>query len=73
VEKLEVRLLLAAFMAVIIRISAKIPKAIIITVIDVRNLLPLIFFHDNERMSTNVIADNISKDNLRNFYLKKTF
>ena len=56
VEKLAVRLLLAALMAVIMRISAKIPSAIIITVMAVRNLLPLTFFHDNDSESLYVIG-----------------
>jgi hypothetical protein len=46
VEKLLTRLLLAACIAVIIKINANIPNAIIITVMLVRNLFPEIFFQD---------------------------
>jgi hypothetical protein len=51
VEKLVVRLLLAALMAVIIRISAKMPSAIMITVMAVRNLFTLTFFQESESES----------------------
>jgi hypothetical protein len=34
-----------------IKINAKMPNAMIITVIDVRSLLPATFFHANERIS----------------------
>lgn len=51
VEKLEVRLLLAAEIAVIMRISAKMPRAMITTVMPVRSLLPLIFFHESDKES----------------------
>jgi hypothetical protein len=47
VEKLLVKLLLAACMAVMISINAKIPSAIIMTVMAVRNLLPLMFFQES--------------------------
>jgi hypothetical protein len=46
VEKLLTKLLLAACMAVMIRINAKMPSAMITTVIAVRSLLPLMFFQD---------------------------
>jgi hypothetical protein len=51
VEKLEVRLLLAAAMAVMISIRAKIPNAMITTVIPVRSLLALIFLQERESES----------------------
>ena len=51
VEKLEVKLLLAALIAVMIRINANMPKAMIITVMLVRSLLDVIFFQDNARES----------------------
>ena len=52
VEKLEVRLLLAAFIAVMIRIRANMPNAIMIMVMEVLNLLPLMFLQDNDMIST---------------------
>jgi len=55
VEKLEVRLLLAACMAVMIRINANIPNAMITTVIAVRNLLPMILRQERESVSVKVI------------------
>jgi len=51
VEKLDVNELLAAVMAVIISIRAKIPSAIITMVMADLNLLDLILFHDKERVS----------------------
>jgi hypothetical protein len=51
VEKLEVRLLLAALMAVIISMSANIPKAMMITVMEVLNLFPLMFLQDKDKIS----------------------
>jgi hypothetical protein len=56
VEKLDTKLLLAACMAVTIRMRAKIPKAIITTVIAVRNRLVRIFFQERERISPAVIT-----------------
>jgi hypothetical protein len=55
VEKLEVRLLLAALMEVMIRINAKIPKAMIAIVIAVRNLFPAILRQDSDNVSLKVI------------------
>lgn len=51
VEKLEVRLLLAALIAVMIRMSANMPSAIIMMVMEVLNLLPLMFLQDNDKIS----------------------
>jgi hypothetical protein len=51
VEKLAVRLLLAACIAVIIKMSAKIPNAMMITVMAVRNLLPRMFFQESNNES----------------------
>jgi hypothetical protein len=56
VEKLVVRLLLAAFMEVMIRINAKMPNAIIATVMAVLNLLPEILRQDNASVSLKVIG-----------------
>lgn len=56
VEKLVVRLLLAAWIAVMMSINAKMPSAIIATVIAVRNLLPEILRHESESVSLKVIA-----------------
>ena len=56
VEKLVVRLLLAALMAVMMRISAKMPSAMITTVMAVRNLLPVIFRQESEMVSEKVIG-----------------
>lgn len=56
VEKLEVRLLLAALIAVMININANIPNAMMITVMTVLNLLPLILRQERESVSVNVIA-----------------
>jgi hypothetical protein len=55
VEKLVVRLLLAACIEVMIRINAKIPNAIMATVMAVRNLLPEIFRQDNASVSLKVM------------------
>ena len=55
VEKLFVSPRLAAFIAVIISINAKIPSAIIIIVITVRSLLPFTFFHESASESLLVI------------------
>jgi hypothetical protein len=55
VEKLEVRLLLAALMEVMIRINAKMPKAMIAIVIAVRNLFPAILRQDSDNVSLKVI------------------
>lgn len=51
VEKLDVRLLLAALMAVIMRIKAKIPSAMITIVIADLNLLPFILVHESDKES----------------------
>jgi hypothetical protein len=56
VEKLVVRLLLAALMEVMIRINAKMPNAIMATVIAVRNLLPEILRQDKATVSLKVIG-----------------
>ena len=55
VEKLDVRLLLAALMAVIIRIRANMPKAMMMTVMEVLNLLPLMFLQDKDKISARCI------------------
>jgi hypothetical protein len=55
VEKLEVRLLLAACIAVMISINAKIPNAMMITVMDARSLFPFIYFQESDKMSLCVI------------------
>jgi hypothetical protein len=57
VEKLVVRLLLAACMHVMIRINAKMPKAIMTTVNEVRNLLPEIFRQESASVSLKVIDE----------------
>jgi hypothetical protein len=59
VEKLVVRLLLAACIEVMIRINAKIPNAMIATVIAVRNLLPEILRHESASVSLKVIGSVI--------------
>jgi C4-type Zn-finger protein len=56
VEKLVVRLLLAAFMEVMISINAKIPNAIMATVMAVRNLLPEILRQESATVSLKVIG-----------------
>jgi hypothetical protein len=55
VEKLVVRLTLAALIAVTIIIKAKIPSAIMATVKPVRNLLPEIFRQDRASVSLKVM------------------
>ena len=55
VEKLVVRLLVAAVMAVMMSINAKIPSAMMATVMAVRNLLLTILRQESERVSLNVI------------------
>jgi hypothetical protein len=57
VEKLVVRLLLAALIEVMMRINAKIPNAMMATVIAVRNLLPEIFFQESASVSLKVMSD----------------
>ena len=59
VEKLVVRLTLAALIAVTIIINAKMPRAIIATVKPVRNLLPEIFRQDKASVSLKVMCDGI--------------
>jgi hypothetical protein len=61
VEKLLVKLLLAACMAVMMSISAKIPNAMMITVMDVRSLFPLIFFHESANESKLVISIKLTQ------------
>ena len=56
VEKLVVRLALAACIEVIIPINAMIPKAIIATVMPVRNLLPEILRQERESVSLKVMS-----------------
>jgi hypothetical protein len=56
VEKLVVRLLLAALMEVMISINAKMPNAIMATVMAVLNLLPEILRQDNASVSLKVIG-----------------
>jgi len=51
VEKLDVSELLAAVIAVIIRMSAKMPKAMMTTVMADRSLFDRILFHDKESVS----------------------
>jgi hypothetical protein len=51
VEKLSESELLAALMAVMMRMSAKIPSAIIIMVMAVRNLLLFTFFQESNKES----------------------
>lgn len=59
VEKLVVRLLLAALIEVMMSIKAKMPKAIIATVIAVRNLLPEILVQERDSVSLKVMYNNI--------------
>lgn len=51
VEKLDVRLLLAALMAVMMSINAKIPRAMITIVMADRNLFPLILVQESDKES----------------------
>ena len=60
VEKLVVRLLLAALIEVMISIKAKIPNAIIATVIAVRNLLPAILRQESAIVSLKVMYNKYS-------------
>ena len=55
VEKLVVRLTLAALMAVTIMIKAKMPKAIMATVKPVRSLLPEILRQESANVSLKVM------------------
>lgn len=55
VEKLVVRLLLAALMEVMISINAKMPNAMMVTVIAVLNLLPEIFRQESASVSLKVM------------------
>jgi len=55
VEKLVVKLLLAALMEVMININAKMPNAMMATVIAVRNLLPAILRQESASVSLKVM------------------
>lgn len=60
VEKLVVRLLLAALIEVMMRINAKIPRAMMATVIEVRNLLPAMFRQESASVSLKVMYGLLS-------------
>ena len=73
VEKLLVRLLLAAFNEVKNHIKAQIPNAMIATVIPVLKRLLLIFFQDNFMVSLKVMGNIIPKVNHRKETAVKNF